>query len=975
MGAIGGVTTKPANPRFLDLADPQWGLRSGPDMSAVLQAAHDYVRDHGGGAVHLPPGDYGIEKDVWWDSDWVELVGSGRVLTSLSTGPLASVIFGFPRTPGGRVLGNGHRVDLFGKLDASAAPAAGRRWGLRTHDPVTGSWGFPTFNTSPFQFGRWATGSEAYRPDYWATISTLNIDLALDAPTGTLAAGQIMGVIEGNATLLPGPLYCWYDGADFWLRFATVESDGSVVIRRIYVRGPSIVIGVNRISVEVDLAGATVRAWWNRTQRAVDLSQIGDGWAPVAGRRFLAPKVGQFNLGAISAYSVEWGNSDTISCVAQLDRTFCGLRYTAAAVYANDGVGQPQRRSDNATLNDLSQFFGDDSATFGYLALIDPPGPGRCVTVYPGFAGGPMSRGIFISNGDDTLDPGDQRFLGHGHILNDASQGQALRDLTIRCGSYQWTPPIIIGTLWNFGGIERIRIARGGVFGIGTLISGNSFPVPLRDCELHGTDAAVFLYACIGSLRDCNVSGAGRSMMRFISCGVQIEGNVTGFTPSSCFEYGYEFIDGVLSSVADVNFDAEGAAARPKGFIYAQSHGVVADDRLVVRDCTIGFGLFSNGSEAPVIVLDIGVVGDTGSSGHGRFAMEGLLVQVGAGDVSGPMVRVMSPGRVWAGTVRAGRARVKGSFGSPGGVEWVRYDYDSAIGSIEVELDEQDIPPNKNTWARNSFVLRAPDPRPGQYAQWIGPYKSGTYGTLYPPEWTGVNPVGTGRELAGYCLGQSYAIYAPPPPAWFPTDLPNLGLWLAADALTGLADGAPVATWPDASGLGHNATQATAGKRPTFRAAVLNGLPVVRFDVTDDALIGSAVFDVQYSIYVVFNCHDSSVSRRALCGSNNWLIGQAAGLISIYEGGGHSGPAAVADQFYLVEMHLDSLSLQWLVNGVDRSDYTVGGVPGTLHLGAEGPFPEPLYGDIAEVVAYAPALSGANRNKPRDYLKNKYLIY
>jgi hypothetical protein len=33
-----------------------------------------------------------------------------------------------------------------------------------------------------------------------------------------------------------------------------------------------------------------------------------------------------------------------------------------------------------------------------------------------------------------------------------------------------------------------------------------------------------------------------------------------------------------------------------------------------------------------------------------------------------------------------------------------------------------------------------------------------------------------------------------------PGAIPGLTLWLRADGLTGLADGDPVATWPDASG-------------------------------------------------------------------------------------------------------------------------------------------------------------------------------
>jgi len=56
-------------------------------------------------------------------------------------------------------------------------------------------------------------------------------------------------------------------------------------------------------------------------------------------------------------------------------------------------------------------------------------------------------------------------------------------------------------------------------------------------------------------------------------------------------------------------------------------------------------------------------------------------------------------------------------------------------------------------------------------------------------------------------------------------------LWLDAAALTGLADGETVSTWPDRSGHGNDAVSSGA---PTFQSGELNGLPVVRFDGIDD---------------------------------------------------------------------------------------------------------------------------------------------
>jgi hypothetical protein len=62
----------------------------------------------------------------------------------------------------------------------------------------------------------------------------------------------------------------------------------------------------------------------------------------------------------------------------------------------------------------------------------------------------------------------------------------------------------------------------------------------------------------------------------------------------------------------------------------------------------------------------------------------------------------------------------------------------------------------------------------------------------------------------------------------------KLMLWLNSTTITGLADGANIATWADGSGNGRNVS--AAGTPPTYRANQMNGLPVVRFDGSDDEL-------------------------------------------------------------------------------------------------------------------------------------------
>ena len=80
---------------------------------------------------------------------------------------------------------------------------------------------------------------------------------------------------------------------------------------------------------------------------------------------------------------------------------------------------------------------------------------------------------------------------------------------------------------------------------------------------------------------------------------------------------------------------------------------------------------------------------------------------------------------------------------------------------------------------------------------------------------------------------------------WDIDQLDGLQLWLAAWKEQGYSDDDPVGTAKDFSGNGNDATQGTEAAKPTFKAAILNGLPVFRFDGSDDIL---EVLDFSYGL-------------------------------------------------------------------------------------------------------------------------------
>jgi hypothetical protein len=125
-----------------------------------------------------------------------------------------------------------------------------------------------------------------------------------------------------------------------------------------------------------------------------------------------------------------------------------------------------------------------------------------------------------------------------------------------------------------------------------------------------------------------------------------------------------------------------------------------------------------------------------------------------------------------------------------------------------------------------------------------------------------------------------------------------------AQALTGLADGDPVTTWPDTSGNGGHAT----GAGPVYKTGVLHGRPSVRFDGVDDILLnvfGTTITGARTTYAVVRNpTNDNAVrvfvgagyntsANRGIklskwSNANRWIAGRSSSggeFIEFYEAG------------------------------------------------------------------------------------------
>lgn len=216
-------------------------------------------------------------------------------------------------------------------------------------------------------------------------------------------------------------------------------------------------------------------------------------------------------------------------------------------------------------------------------------------------------------------------------------------------------------------------------------------------------------------------------------------------------------------------------------------------------------------------------------------------------------------------------------------------------------------------------------------------------------------------------------------PAFSPSDLAGLELWLKADALS-LADGAAVSSWTDSSGNARHATQGTSGSQPLYKTNIVNAKPVIRFDGVDDHLVASVPADTSRTLFVV-GVADATVAvgarllalslranfQRASGGAWGWGNNQANSAVSI-------GGSVTTWSLLSVRVNSASSANVHLGTGAsvdfDPHDEVTTGT--SLTLGSGPSAGDPWKGDIAEVVSYDTALSDANRIQVRDYLLSKY---
>jgi hypothetical protein len=204
--------------------------------------------------------------------------------------------------------------------------------------------------------------------------------------------------------------------------------------------------------------------------------------------------------------------------------------------------------------------------------------------------------------------------------------------------------------------------------------------------------------------------------------------------------------------------------------------------------------------------------------------------------------------------------------------------------------------------------------------------------------------------------------------------------WLDASQLTGLSDGAAVASWTDVSGNAAHAVQATGGNQPTYQTAEVNGRPVIRFDGSDQLVATFAGSQAQPNAVAIVVRHGTSVTgpQYLLDGldtsNRHGLFINAIGQLEAFAGASIIGTGPTAGEVVIYTWNVNGASSVLYRNGVSHASGDVGAQAlGGLSVGARFNTIEFLDGDVCEVVAYDTALSAGELTAWQTYAAAKWV--
>jgi hypothetical protein len=192
-----------------------------------------------------------------------------------------------------------------------------------------------------------------------------------------------------------------------------------------------------------------------------------------------------------------------------------------------------------------------------------------------------------------------------------------------------------------------------------------------------------------------------------------------------------------------------------------------------------------------------------------------------------------------------------------------------------------------------------------------------------------------------------------------PAAIPNLFLWLDANAGITKDVGNKVSAWADQSGALNNFAQATAANQPLWVAAQLNGLPIVRGDGLATFMASASIAaQAALSVFCVAKNPDLVLKYLIAFGSNTKAIVRG---VTTNTWKWYNSPET--------EIAPDT-PVQFRAFGATVGSSTLG----AWNVGASMTPSSWSNDDLAEVIVYNRALSGSEYMSVLAYLKAKYAL-
>jgi hypothetical protein len=469
-----------------------------------------------------------------------------------------------------------YRPDLFGRLDESAAPARGKRWGFRSRGDAL----------IQAQAGPLSDGAQHSRKDatldHWTEAPALTMEFAVEGPDAHLPPNFPLFGLGSATNFRPSPFMVYTgDPGQISLQVATQAAPFGPINSRAYsFRYPPAKGQVRRFTIQIDLKVAKVTAYVEGVQVKVDQT-MGEKMRPgdhLAENDFMPLLIGD-----------DGGHRPRLGTARGLDWILYGFLFSRTARYLDDGPGRPQRRADKPgkPIDDQYRYFtppADDPGHIAHLAFTDDPaGSPRALTIQGGPAASNHKAVAFLHNA-----------LGQnpGGILNNA-----IRDLQL-VGGNLFGQNIAIAQILDMriSGVRSIHAYHA----IGSLSHGANYIVKLEDCVLQGYDSGYFGLDQVLWARNVEFVTAGRATMRFVGSVVRVENAMVALHSTGnqstiklhAGDYGGNY------SFENVTVDYKGPAYE-QAAIYCETHPYCAATSLRLNDILLG----SVGEKIPIIML------------------------------------------------------------------------------------------------------------------------------------------------------------------------------------------------------------------------------------------------------------------------------------------------------------------------------------------------------------------------------------